>query len=182
MRYQFAYSLTEKDYLEFNKYHLTNGPIAKKARLFQRLFVPFLFLLMLISFSLASGGDWLPVLITGCIFLLISVAWQFAVKHFFAAINTPFLRLNIWIMKKSGKLPFSKNVNISFYGDYFEQTTETAETKTKYSAIESVSEGKTAVYVYIGAIQAFIIPLAAFESESQKAEFLAFVRDKAEKG
>jgi hypothetical protein len=37
------------------------------------------------------------------------------------------------------------------------------------------------VYVYIGAIQAFIVPLAAFESESQKAEFLAFVREKAEK-
>jgi hypothetical protein len=133
---------------------------------------------MLISFSLASGGDWLPVLITGCVFLALSVAWQFAVKHFFAAINTPFLKLNIWIMKKSGKLPFSKNVSLSFYDGHFDQVTETAETKTKYSAIERVSEGKAAVYIYIGAIQAFIIPLAAFESESQKAEFMAFLRGK----
>jgi hypothetical protein len=181
MRYQFAYTLNEKDYLEFNKYHLTNGPVAKKAMLFQRLFVPFLFALMLIAFGLASGGDWQPVLITGCVFLLISVAWWFAAKHFFAAINTPFLKLNIWIMKKSGKLPFSKDVTISFYGDYFVQVTETAEIKTKYAAIERVAEGKTAVYVYIGAIQAFIIPLEAFESESQKAGFLAFVREMAEK-
>jgi hypothetical protein len=109
------------------------------------------------------------------------VAWWFAAKHFFAAINTPFLKLNIWVTKKSGKLPFPKNVNISFYGDYFEQTTETAETKTKYSAIERVYDGKFAIYIYIGAIQAFIIPLAAFESKRKKEEFMAFIRGKSER-
>lgn len=173
MMYKFSYSLDEKDYLEFNRFHFNTASANRKITLLLRLFVP----VMLIVLSLptfVNHEDMYEVLISGVICVITSVIWFFAVK--------PLCMLNIKVsmkfMKKDGKLPYGKNVQIYFNEEEIHETTEVAESKVKYSNIEKIAEGSQAVYIYIGAAQAFIIPLSVFETEVQKNEFLLFINSK----
>jgi len=89
------------------------------------------------------------------------------------------LKTTIKLKKKDGKLPYGKNVLILFDEDFFYETTNEAEMKIKYSSIEKTAIGNSAIYIFIGAMQAFIIPLSVFETEKQKSAFLAFVNSKS---
>ena len=79
-------------------------------------------------------------------------------------------------MKKNGKLPYDKNVQMCFDEDSFINISEMGEMKVAYTGIEKVYEGTKHIYIYVNVSQAHIIPLHVFESEAQKDEFLAFIR------
>ena len=85
----------------------------------------------------------------------------------------------IELMKKDGKLPYGKETLIRFEEDFFIDTDEINEVKIKYSSIEKIAICAQAIYIYISVQQASIIPLSVFETEEQKAAFLAFIHNKA---
>ena len=171
--YRFNYVLTEKDYLEFNKIHMLRSPANKKFNTMLRFFIPaFLFLMILISWGSYENQDELIGSII--INLVFSLIWFFAFKP----LNGWFLKLNIKMMKKRGKLPYSKEGSIQFDEDFIVDSTEEQETKVKYKAVERIVLGDNAVYIYISSIQAFIVPFSVFKNDEQKAEFLAFINNK----
>ena len=49
MLYKFECRTTDKDYYEFNKYHVTDSPDVKKSGLIGKLYVPVIFFIMFIS-------------------------------------------------------------------------------------------------------------------------------------
>jgi len=72
----------------------------------------------------------------------------------------------------------NKDVILRFDENIITEITDKNENKIKYSIIEKIALGKAAVYIYIGALQAFIIPFWVFESEQQKVDFLDFINQK----
>lgn len=172
--FKFQYLLNDNDYLEFNKFHLSNAPINKKALLFLRLMVPVM-LALLFLLTLLKSEDLTVEIGTLVTCVLVSVAWFFLVKPLMVAST----KLNIKMMKKHGKLPYGKNISIEFHEDYFIETTSETETKTKYSFIERMAYGNYAIYIYISPIQAYIVPLTVFESAEQRDAFCAFINHKA---
>ena len=50
-----------------------------------------------------------------------------------------------------------------------------SETKLKWSSVDKVVQNDRYIFIYIGAIQALIIPKSAFPSNSQQKEFLDYV-------
>ena len=88
------------------------------------------------------------------------------------------MRVTIKSMQKGGKMPYDSEMRLCFGDDEVLEITKTAESRVKYTSIEKMHMGDTAIYIYISAMQAFIIPISAFESQAQKAEFIAFVRQK----
>ena len=171
--YQFEYTMDENDYFEFNKYHLFENPANKKRVLIRRLMVPLACVVIwLIFLLLGADFDTLSVLLF--VYSVFSVMWFLSYKY--SLIFS--LRRNIKAMKKQGKLPYSNEVIIQFNEDCFIETTSATETRTKYTNVEKVVLGKSAVYVYMGAIQAYIVPFSVFETEKQKEEFCAFIENK----
>ena len=171
--YQFRYMLNDHDYLEFNKHHLLNAPANKKAWRIMRPIAPIIFSIILLV-SVLNGDD-LPVIIAQLVvYTIASVMWIFVAKPY----GMFFMKLSIKRMKKDGKLPYGKDVWLCFEEDFLIETTTETEAKMKYTNLERIEVGKNAVYIYISAIQALIIPFYAFESNEQKEALLAFLNGK----
>ncbi len=45
--FEFDFTVSEKDYIELNRYHALKSPAGKKSRRFAMIFVPVLFLIMI---------------------------------------------------------------------------------------------------------------------------------------
>ena len=103
---------------------------------------------------------------------LLSIIWLVTTMPL-VILNT---KLYVMIMKRSGKLPFGKNVQLDFYENYICETTEMAETRFKYSSIEYMGVDKNAVYLYYNAMQALVILRSVFESKEDEDAFLEFIR------
>lgn len=173
MKYQFKYQLNDKDYLSFNKYHVYHSRSNKKVILALRLIIPLIFVTELLLFhkSYQENGT---LVITSVIFSILSVIWFLSARSFLMLI----MKINITMIKKDGRLPYSKDVQIELEETSFTEITKEAETKVPYTSIEKVGIDNRAIYIYISAIQAFIIPFSIFKDEEQRKGFLTFLKDK----
>ncbi|MDR0288146.1 MAG: YcxB family protein [Clostridiales bacterium] len=173
--YQFKYILNDEDYWEFNKFHLLNAPSNKKNIIMIRLFI-LIFFALAVLVSLKDFDEVSDLLTLIIVYAVIYGILFFAVKPFFLRMA----KRQIKNIKKDGKLPYGKDILINFNEDCFIETTSYHETKTKYSVVEKVVTGNTALYIYTSSIQAVIIPFSAFESDEQKNMFVSFINNKAE--
>ncbi len=171
--YQFNYQLSDSEYLEFNKYHLYNDPTNKKRAMRLRLVFPITFLLMLLVL-LVNNED--SSIIVGSIvfFTVLSVGWGFLVKPYLFFVTKGYIKA----LKKTGKLPYAKDIQMQFEENDIYEKTDVAETKMNYSKIQKAVCGSNAIYIYINTLQAMIIPFSAFENENQRIDFLAFIDTK----
>ena len=177
MIYEFKTKTTDKDYYEFNKYHLTDSPDVKKSWLIGKLYLPTIFLIMLI-FYVVRGDDWYSLSFTLIIFSIVSLIWIFSLKPLLLL----FLKIHIRFMKKNDKLPYSNYATIEFYDDYFVEITENTKTEVKYDALFKVRVNEPkAIYLYQNAVLAYIIPFAVFDSDDERSEFIDFIKRKSNK-
>jgi len=54
--FEFKYTLSDEDYLEFNKFHLLNSPMGKKNLLITRLIVPIMLAIIMLPKALRSNN------------------------------------------------------------------------------------------------------------------------------
>ncbi len=172
--YEFQIHLTEQDYDEFNDHYLMHSPLNRRTVHIIRLLVPLAFACVLVFYAL-QGEDLTGLIVRGVLFAIVSVVLGYAVWP----IQRSVMRHGIRTMKKRGTLPFDEEAVVRFDADAVTQTTSNAESKMKYERIERVETGKTAVYLFINAVQAYIIPFTAFSPDAQREDFLAFIREKA---
>ena len=174
MQYKLKVNLDDQDYYEFNKYHMSNAPDMKKRNFWLKLYLPALFLLVLIVYILRGYESHL-LCTAGIVYFIISIIWIFSLKY----LSLLFLKLRIRSMKKNGKMPYSASASMTFFDDYFTEITPDTETNIKYTAVTriSVSELK-AIYIYTNTILAYIIPYNAFRSQTEYEEFLQFISEK----
>ena len=127
-------------------------------------------------FSLGLGAIIPYSIISYVVFGIMSLCWII----FFKQINNLRLKKNINRIKKSGKLPMQNNIQLLFDENDFTEITEVNESKYLYSCIESIDMGEKAMYLYNGAIQAFIIPNSVFKDAFEKESFKQFVKNKTD--
>ena len=65
-------------------------------------------------------------------------------------------------MKSDGKLLYHEKASVEFLDDRIVETCEQGETVVKYSDIVNVYEEKGYIYIFYGAMQAFILPERCF--------------------
>ena len=177
MIYKCECKITDKDYYEFNKYHIVASPDAKKSGLIRKLYVPVLFLIMFIYFII-RGDDWYSLSFAFVIFSIVSVIWVFSLKP----LTLFSLKLHIRSMKKNGKLPYSDYSILEFYDDYFVEKTENTKTEVKYSAVFKTRINETkAIYIYQNTFGAYIIPFDVFDSNEDRVKFIEFICQKADR-
>ena len=77
-----------------------------------------------------------------------------------------------------GKPPYTEHSVIEFYDDIFVETSEDNKTEMKYSAIENVFVNDKLVAIFINKMQAYILPVASFESKEQMISLVRFISEK----
>ena len=168
--FTYNYNLTDDDYLEYNKYH--NFANTSTLKIF--------FVLKVILFALLGLMvllNLLPGISTG-INIFVTIFFGLAIAYGYRPLITQLLKWQITATSKKGKLPYGKNVHLQFDADIYTETNENIQIKIKYGSLEKIAHGSTAIYLYIGAMQATILPYSAFESEAQKQELLYFLNSK----
>ncbi len=178
MRFHFIYNLDDNDYFTFNKYHYENSNIFKKSIFWARLIIAFVFVLFMLYLVLEYPGDNALLLVLGLLLAVVYVISFFVTKPYLRHSQMKNITRNMQRMKKSGKLPYPKSVNLYFDEERICEMTEFGDSRFNYTMLEKIAVSNLAVYIYYGAVQAFIIPLSAFIDEQQKTEFLAFIHEK----
>jgi len=168
--YHLTFSITEADYIEFNMHFLTSRTSKIFFRVTRIVFLPLTILLTLSHLLFAEEIRIVPLILSVILILGLTVG----LKPFFLLFN----KLMIKLLKKQGKLPFYNSVQLRFDEDSYTETTERAESKIKYTTLEKIAEGRSAIYLYTGAAEANIIPYRAFENAEHKNYFMAFINSK----
>lgn len=169
----FQYSLTENDYVAFNEYHMAYSPATKINRWVLRLMGPILFLLLFFIMYIIID-DPVLVAVEGVVLpLIFSVLWMV----FYRKIIQLQIRGQVKRLAKAGKMPFNREITLHFDENAFIAISPDTETKSSYTIIERIITGKY-IYIYIGSMQAYIIPAYVFQNEEHWSAFFMFLQTK----
>lgn len=175
MDFKFVFSLSEQDYLDFNMFHTFESKTGKKQYTRLRLMTSGLFLAAGILYLLLYGFNSDGFVYLGA-FSLLAVVFYFIYKPLLRAS----VKRQIKFYKKQGKLPYSPKATMTFGEACFTEVTETNKSEYVYSLIcDAYIVNDRKIYLYISQVQAFILPVSAFESKTQLDAFLTFIGEKA---
>lgn len=149
--------LNDNDYIEFNYSYLKHSKIGKYSLLATRISFPiamFVFVLALLIIKIEIG----LVISVAAVAVLSTVLWWFIVP----VLMRRNIKKDIMKMKSDGKLLYHEKASVEFLDDRIVETCEQGETVVKYSDIVNVYEEKGYIYIFYGAMQAFILPERCF--------------------
>jgi len=171
--YEYKINLEEKDYVTFNEYHMQNSPSGKKTILTFRLMMPIISIIIIFIFWIV-GVDPFLLLIESIVLALVSVFFVFYSKRLLmkSIVKT------IAKLKKEGKLPYNQESVMTFDDEGIHEKTDKSESKNRYTMVEKIGNTDHAIYIYFSAMQAYIIPISVFESDTDKKQFLEFLYSK----
>lgn len=167
-------SLTERDYYNFNKFHMRHSPYGKRNS-------RAIYIIAAVMALLIAGMNFI---VEGVTLETVLMIFPYAVVIVaMLALITPLsllvLKLQIAIMKKSGKLPYEESSMVELHDDYFVEITEKSRNEIKYTGAEGImvaSDGS--IYVYMNSLTVYILPPSSFESDEDRKEISAFLCEK----
>jgi len=129
---------------------------------------------MLFIIFLGAGANSFVIISEAILLSIISILWIiFAKKIYLSSIKS-----NIKKLRKHGKLPFSNEGTLVFDEEFINDISSLTEVKTRYSSVEKIGITETAIYIYISAMQAYIVPQTCFKSEEEMKNLLNFLASK----
>jgi hypothetical protein len=166
------YDLTKEDYIAFNMHHIDHSPTIKRSLFIQRYIVALIFLAFPFIYSRVSGAALLlPLIVYGVVFII----WILYYPRYFTA-----------SMKKRILKMINEGSNASLFGPRsitlnesgVTETSENDESRSSWRSIEKIDETAEHIYIYISSINAYLVPVRAFEDRTKKEAFLERLKDK----
>ena len=133
MEFRFDVSLTEKDYLDFNRFHALKSPYGKKGIKAFRISITGLLLLIAATIMFVSEFSAFSLIYAAIMVVVTAILQFFIPRFFFSSIKNSIKR-----MQKAGTLRYSPSYSLEFSDESFTETTPERRTEQKYSTIERV--------------------------------------------
>ena len=168
---KFHLSITEEDYIAFNIHHAFHSESSKKVITFGR-FVPTLVCAVLFMILLLAGMERRLLIVEGVILLGLSIAGYFKYPDIYKKTHRDY----ILKLKKEGRLPFSPETDLEFTETEMIETAPDGVKHTPYDAVIAIDETAEHVFIKIGALQSFILPIRCLDGRKQ--ELLDYLRNK----
>lgn len=161
---------TEEDMVEFNLFHIDRSPTIRKQLLVTQIIMALLIFVMSLS-VVYLRTSYLPT-ISYVIGVVFSVG---------ASLVYPYIYKRS-VTRQARKL-FREGSNKSLLGrhelhlspDGIHYKTISSESKINWSSIEKVVQNEKYVFMYIGALNAIVVPKTAFASSKEQIKFLDYV-------
>ncbi len=175
MQYKFNIGYSEKEYLDFNLFHVIYSPQGKKVIKRQRtsfiILSVFTALVLITCFALEMK-DYAGIMV-------IAFFLSLFLTIFHPKILASGVKNNVRQLKATGDMPFDEACEIEFFENCIVEVSENKRLELKYPAIKKVFvlNGKV-VYLYIQANQAIILPFRVFNSQEQCNFFFEFLKTK----
>lgn len=168
---EIVYDVTMEDLLAYNLDYLKQSRFGRRNLLVYRLSPP------------------LAWLVLGALMILLGTPlnpWAFAFSLTVVSIGWFFLAPIQWnrIIRKRVRKIYAEGQNRTVLGMHrlvltpegIENSSETSDTRTKWSAVEKIVEMERYYYLFVGAAQAHIVPKRAFSDEASGRRFIEIAR------
>lgn len=147
-------NLSEEDYIKFSQFHSLNNKQSKKSGRKLKIYFSVVILLCFLVMYMQNGTTNLGAYVNLLIFAAVVVIIMLSIP----AINKLIVKKVISNQKKQGKLPYKESFELTFFETGIVEKTDTSVASIKYEEIEKINETDDAIYVYLGAVQAIVIP------------------------
>ena len=118
MEFRFDVSLTEKDYLDFNRFHALKSPYGKKGIKAFRISITGLLLLIAATIMFVSEFSAFSLIYAAIMVVVTAILQFFIPRFFFSSIKNSIKR-----MQKAGTLRYSPSYSLEFSDESFTETT-----------------------------------------------------------
>ena len=163
-----VYDVSEQDYVNFNLYHMKHSRQAKRVMLLEK----YGYALVLAAACYVGGEFYIGALCAGAI---LALAWILVYPKYRKNRVSRMVKRHI----NEGKTnDFIGHQELTLNEDCIDEVSPGTTSQTKYSVVERIGCDYDCIFLYIGAIKAFIIPLSAFSNDEQKEEFFAILKDR----
>lgn len=164
--YSFDAPLTQDDYMKFNIYHASQSDMVKRQRLIARLIGPVLFMAVAI-YAAQRVSLWIVAY-----FGVISLLWLVFYPKF--AEKSMKRRLKKFLEEGEPGILYGSR-HLSFDEDQIVVDQAGAISEYNWHHITKMVEDNHAVYLYVGNVQAIIMPKRAFNQKDEVEKFMAYV-------
>lgn len=163
------YSLTDEDYIAFNRFVYCNRPAGRKNLFRLRILIAAAFVLFALS-EFLSGN-----LIVGLVLIALIPVWIILIKPFYLFL----LGKSILRMKKNGKLPYSSEGVITFDDSGIKDVSfGRGEALYYYSSVERVYLAPGYIYLFLSSASGVIVPVRLFNAPSDADLFTEYLKTK----
>ncbi len=160
-------SISEEDYFEFNRHHLLETPVGKKAIMFLRLVIIVAFLAVFI-YTVFSGADITMLIVEAVLSTVVGLVLWFNAYRIILGVFRLEMKLQKDVLKD---MMGDSEISFDFNGGIISDISPKEEVRVRFENVTAVYETDKAFYVYYNNVKAFVIPYRAFSSAE---EFRAF--------
>ena len=173
MRFKFNVNINDEIYYRYNHFLAFRSYYGKIQEMRKRIAVGFGCFLGLALYTLFEGISAVATASALIAFIVIQLL--------VTPLSKAHLNRILKNLKRQGKLRYDATSEIEFLDNSFVETTEDFKTQQKYKLIDRVSIlAGEAIYVHINNLMSVIIPIDAFESNHEYAEFVDFIKSKCD--
>ena len=174
MLFQLHITLSEDDYLDFNKFHSFESMHGKKLIDKTRIFFVLAMIILAVLFLLVTGFTTFSITYAALLLFFTLLYTVFLKKILTRNIKTQIKRL-----KKMGKLPFDPVSTLEFYEDKMVEITASKRTEQSYNIFERICIVKDRyILLYYSSVSAYILPVAQINTQVDEKEFVYFISSK----
>lgn len=163
---QIEFDFTKEDYLEYNMHHISTSKTLRRMVLIQQYGLSLVYLI--VPFALARFTE-IPFVYWMVVFGIVYLFWILFYPRYFK--SSARKRIDKMVDEGKNTSMFGKHV-ITLDEDGMLETTAKGESKISWDAVEKVEETDGYIYIYISSVNAYVIPVRAFESEGHRNGFL----------
>jgi len=168
---KFDYTVTKKDIVKFNKYHIKNSLHGKIIYIFMCVIIPMYLYYSVMKDSVYKEEGILYYISAAIVIVIIGVILFFVMG---VAVDIS-VRLSLM---GGNHNDFIGKQTIVLYDDYIEESNANITSRINYTSVEKICFGNNCIYIYIGTIKAIVITGNAFINAEQKQNFLNLLGQK----
>lgn len=171
------YTITQEHYADFNMFHMLNSDAAKALIRKTRIWPPAVWLLICLLFCgyfFYTSGRF-PTAVA-CVVAGMSALWYalYPLCHRKSLER----RIGRWLADGGGR-EFVGEVAMDLLDDRLRAEDAGGVREVLYDRVERLVENKNCLYIYIGTVSAFLVPLEAFADAEARREFRDALEEKA---
>ena len=163
---EIQFERTEEDFVEFNLFHISNSPSIKKQILWTRIIMaimPFVFLF--VFYKNISITDYL-------IATIIALVFVFSYPSIYRSSSKSQTRK---FLKEGNNKSLLGHNTIELTPEGILGKSLSGESKINWSSVDKIRQNDEFIFIYIGTINALVIPKHAFSSTAKQKDFIDYI-------
>lgn len=163
---ELQFELFENDYVDFNMHYMSISPTIKRSIFIQRYIISIIYLIA--PFVSAKITD-IPLWYWSIGFILLYIIWVIFYPKYF---RKRAIKQVVKLLKEGKNVGIIGKYTLSLTPDCIIGINDSGESKTNWGSVENIYDTENHIFIYVGSMKAYIVPLRAFKTKDEKVFFI----------